>query len=360
MSTSREKLACSAMEVLASRLSLNSAALFKISHINRTMKNKVLRLAVKALSVNKVQMCLETGAQVEAVQYPDVCSFRLTPEQEDARLSIIRMLLAEGMSPAIPLQACIFSDKELFDAIFLPWLEEVNEMELKSVMQVVLTNIGFLQPHHPLDESVLKTVMQMINDSECCSEAHLRAACANAAFYGNAKVMKAFLALNKHLEKYLLPKVNNKLDEARTSERYDEMENYQAVQAVLIDHALRLSLDRMLAMIRNHSFELNGGGDKSIEEIGHPISKNAAVIYKAIRDALNDQSHLLPRYNKLAESIIQVISLPGGGSWFGWGSRKTSTTVLYTQMLNMISEDRRYLKMHDVEAVASVGLSEKH
>jgi hypothetical protein len=307
-----------------------------------------LRDAIKSLDVTRVEQLLVDGLDVNAsISYETLSHIHLTTEQEIKRLKIVERLFEKGMDPLLAFQACVYSDRVLFDRYMAQWLETIDEDDLDENIPFLLSRLGGLAGDYPVDSNIIEVLIEVFWDSGYQKLHHYEVVFANAIYYANPSVVRAFQNMGLQCKDHLLSKVCEyyRLYHEQGNRAYER--RYLEILCMVTDKKIRAIYRAVLSMIERHDFELSYGGVK-VEGCKQPISKGAAFVYTELKRELTNK-RLGDSCLKLIDSIEQKLGKTRNGWMQGLGSRTTSTTGLYARILSILNKAMQYVGMTKID-----------
>jgi hypothetical protein len=257
----------------------------------------------------------------------------------------------------------VFNRPDLTEFVLSPVMLKKNKTSHRIAYSVT-THVGYCDPRKKINLRVVEQLLSSVLESGYDNKAHLMTASSNATFFANHAVLEVMMSAGFPVSDHTYAKLKEKLNKfslKKNNELPIKMikSQYQDTLQVIVDNKLIDDVEeRLLALLRNikeliknHPFELSGGGDKSIAEIGHPVSASAAEVFRAIDAELQHPTTIVWKYKKLAEKITGKLSVTKKEGWFtSYGGRATSTTQLYTKIISMVGEGLRILREINVKS----------
>lgn len=345
MSTTRDL----ALALVATSPILSTKDRTALISINRAQTVERFRCAVRNLEVDTVKGLVGIQGIVDMVSSAELSHIHLTYEQELKRLQIAEILFQHGLKPRIALEACIFSDVDLFGRYMCEWFDTATQDEFIEAAHIILSRIGFLAADYPIHEAVINLVMEALQTRGYDNDQHYWVVFGNAAYFANAKVFKVFIERGFEPDENLVNRIAGAIKFYQEKGSTLRVQRYRELLSILVARKVAETYEAVLRMIREHDFELNRGGIKVSELNGAVISKGAAKVYVELKNALNDRRTLVSSFPKMREFISQALGASAGGWGWGYGDRSTSTTALYTQIITLMSKTVRYYNMLSID-----------
>lgn len=211
----------------------------------------------------------------------------------------------------------------------------------------ILGTISFCDDSY-VESQLEKELITSLQSNCVIDEKSLNKCYTNAGFFGNNRLIQTLLNKDLKPQPRIFQKAKYDYLQAITSgkEKPKHLETCQ----IIVDHELRAVLTDIKQIIAKHEFVLNGGGDNSTTEIGHPITTHAATVYKSATNALKSTQPLTTTYYQLAVEMIGELRAPDklSFSFLGMltsrGERDKSTSELYEKLIKRITEGLEHLK----------------
>lgn len=198
------------------------------------------------------------------------------------------------------------------------------------------------------DSKLVAEFIATLNKNDLINDAGASKAYTNAGFFGNHQLIRILLENGLTPPARIFSKSRD--DYLSLLEKGKDQKQYLETCKVMIDFKLRQILKEIKSQIKNHRFVLNGGGDNSISEIGHPVTAHAAAVFNLADRALTSKTSLTDSYHQLAIEMIGELRAPDKsafsylGMFTARGERDKTTTELYTALTKRITEGLAVLK----------------